>query len=266
MSLLETKCVVSFNCTYCNKHLSTKQNCNRHMKICKSKENYFEEENKKLKELLKEKDEQIHEKDEQIKFLKSLLETKNAPTTIINNNYKPTTSTNTINNNVNLNGKLSDLDPVDFEEMKEMFNKYFCEKYVDQGVEGLAHFICDVPCKDKIVTTDFARKLVKYKKPDNKVVDDPKASILLNTAIKQNADTIIDKAEDRYQYFQSQIKEARQDDIEPDKSDIEKRNQTKRLKTIATKAKGDMPVKLEAATNIIVMKGMENKNKISAIE
>jgi len=253
------------NCKFCNKVLTSKRNHDNHLLICKFKKDFeiesCKDEIKKLKDALL-------EKDEQIKNLKNIIESKNQPisTTIINNNYKPTTSTNTINNNVNLNGKLSDLDPVDFEEMKEMFNKYFCEKYVDQGVEGLAHFICDVPCKDKIVTTDFARKLVKYKKPDNKVVDDPKASILLNTAIKQNADTIIDKAEDRYQYFQSQIKEARQDDIEPDKSDIEKRNQTKRLKTIATKAKGDMPVKLEAATNIIVMKGMENKNKISAIE
>ena len=265
MSLLETKCVLSFNCTYCNKHLSTKQNCNRHMKICKSKENYFEEENKKLKELLKEKDEEIYKKDEKIMFLKSLLETKNSPATIINNNYKPTTSNNTINN-INLNGKLVDLDPIDFNEMKEMFNNFFSEKYVDKGLEGLAHFLCDIPCKDKIVTTDFSRKLVKFKKLDNQFVDDPKANILLSTAIKQNADTIIDKAEGRYQYFQSQIKEAREDDIEPDKSDIEKRNQTKKLKKIATKAKDDIPVKLEEATNIIVMKGMENKNKICAIE
>jgi hypothetical protein len=265
MSLLETKCVLSFNCTYCNKQLSTKQNCNRHMKTCKSKQNYFEEENKKLKQLLKEKDEEIYKKDEKIMFLKSLLETKNSPATIINN-YKPTTSNNTINNNINLNGKLVDLDPIDFNEMKEMFNNFFSEKYVDKGIEGLAHFLCDIPCKDKIVTTDFSRKLVKYKKPDNQVVDDPKAHILLSTAIKQNADTIIDKAEGRYQYFQSQIKEARQDDIEPDKSDIEKRNKTKKLKKIATKAKGDISVKLEEATNIIVMKGMENKNKICAIE
>lgn len=238
------------------------------MKTCKSKQNYLEEENKKLQEENKLLKNTIIEKEEQIKLLKSLLENRvSAPTTIINNNnYKPTTSTNTINNNVNLNGKIADLDPVDFEEMKEMFNNFFCAKYVDDGLEGLAHFICDVPCKNKLVTTDFARKLIKYKKPDNQVVDDPKANILLNTAIKQNADTIIDKAEDRYQYFLSQIKEARQDDIEPDKSDIEKRNKTKRLKNIATKAKGDITVKLEQATNIIVMKGMENKNKICAIE
>ena len=264
MSSIIEKNKTNFNCTYCKKELSTKQNCSRHMNICKSKQDYLNEENKKLQEENKLLKQILIEKEEQIKFLKNLLENKsNAPTIINNNNnYKP----NTINNNVNLNGKLADLVPVDFEEMKEMFNKYFCAKYVDEGLEGLAHFICEVPCKDKIVTTDFARKLIKYKKPDNQLVDDPKASILLNTAIKQNADTIIDKAEDRYQYFLSQIKEAREEDIEPDKSDIQKRNQTKRLKNIATKAKGDIPIKIEQATNIVIMKGMENKNKICAIE
>jgi hypothetical protein len=252
------------NCTFCNKVLTSKRNHDNHLLICKFKKDFelavCQDELKKLKDTLL-------EKEEQIKILKNIIDSKNQPvsTTIINNNYKPTTSNNTINN-INLNGKLVDLDPIDFNEMKEMFNNFFSEKYVDKGIEGLAHFLCDIPCKDKIVTTDFSRKLIKYKKPDNQVVDDPKANILLSTAIKQNADTIIDKAEDRYQYFQSQIKEAREDDIEPDKSDIEKRNQTKKLKKIATKAKGDTPVNLEQATNIIIMKGMENKNKICAIE
>ena len=90
---------------------------------------------------------------------------------------------------------------------------------------------------------------------------------MLKTAIKQNADTIIDKAEDRYQYWRQQIKDAREYDVEPDETDIKNRNHTKNLKSIATKAKNDMPVKLEEATNVILMKGMENKNNIAgAIE
>ena len=67
--------------------------------------------------------------------------------------------------------------------------------------------------------------MILFKTSEEQLVADPKASILLNTAIKQNADTIIDKAEDRYQYYISQIREAREDDIEPDNIDVEKKNQ-----------------------------------------
>lgn len=256
-------------CYFCKKELTSKRNYDNHLLICKYKKDHDltvrQEENNQLQEENKRLKQTLCDKEEQINFLKSLLENKNAPSTTIINNYKPTNSTNTINNN-NVNLKLSNIDPVDFEEMKEMFEKQFCSKYIDKGLEGLANFLCDVPCKNKIVTTDFARKLVKYKNPDNQVVDDPKANILLKTAIKQNADTIIDKAEDRYQYWQQQIKDAREEDIEPDESDIKHRNHTKKLKTIATKAKNNLSIKLEEATNIILMNGMENKNNICAIE
>lgn len=263
MSNLEEKDDACLICSYCNKKLSTKSSCIRHMKICKLKRFEFEEENKLLRQIL-------NEKDEQIKLLKSLLENKSSSnTTIINNNYKTNSnSTNSINtiNNI-MNSKISNLEPINFEEMKQMFEEKFSAKYIDKGIEGLANFLCDVPCNNKIITTDFSRKLVKYKNAENQVVDDPKANILLKTAIKQNADTIIDKAEDRYQYWKQQIKDAREDDIEPDETDIKHRNHTKNLKTIASKAKNDIPVKLEEATNVILMKGMENKINIAgAIE
>ena len=272
-----------FYCEFCDKKLSSKRNCIRHMDTCKIKKQNFEKdfhhiqnENRSLKQSLNEKDEEnkllkqlLNEKDEQIKLLKSLLENKSSNTTIINNNYKTNSNSNNSINTVNniVNSKISSLEPIDFEEMKQMFEEKFSAKYIDKGIEGLANFLCEVPCNNKIITTDFSRKLVKYKNSENQVIDDPKANILLKTAIKQNADTIIDKAEDRYQYWRQQIKDAREDDVEPDETDIKNRNHTKNLKTIATKAKNDMPVKLEEATNVILMKGMENKNNIAgAIE
>jgi len=95
---------------------------------------------------------------------------------------------------------------------------------------------------------------------------DPIANILLNTAIKQNADTIIDKAEDRYQYWKSQINDAREEDIEPDSSDLENKEHTKKLKNIAQKAKNNISVDSTNATNFIVLKGMENKSVVNTIE
>ena len=149
--------------------------------------------------------------------------------------------------------------------MKKQFENKLSNKYIDKGIEGIAHFISEIPCQNKFITTDYSRKIVTYK-TDNQIVVDPKANILLNTAIKQNADTIIDRAEDRYQYWNQQIKDARDDDVEPDKTDIKNRNRTKNLKTIASKAKNDVPIEIEDAANVIILKGMENKIVVNAIE
>jgi len=58
-SVIEKK--VKYCCNFCNKQLSTKQNCTRHMDICKSKKYYFEEENRKLKEELEKLKLELHE-------------------------------------------------------------------------------------------------------------------------------------------------------------------------------------------------------------
>lgn len=259
------------NCTFCNKVLTSKRNYDNHSLICKSKKDFelatSQDEIKKLKDLLLEKEKILLEKDEQIKILKNIIDSKNqtVSTTIINN-YKPTNSTNTINNNVNISSKIADLEPIDFDEMKTLFENKFGSKYIDNGMTGLATFLCEVPCKNKVLATDFSRKIVAYKTSDKQIIVDPKANILLNTAIKQNADTILDKAEDRYQYWKQQIKDAREEDIEPDETDIKHRDYTKNLKTIATKVKNDVPINSKEATDIILMKGMENKNNMCAIE
>jgi GH43 family beta-xylosidase len=141
-----------------------------------------------------------------------------------------------------LTNKVEHLEPINFEEMKQQFINQFSNKYIDKGVEGLAQFICEIPCFNKFITTDYGRKTISFKlsEPKNQLVNDPKASILLNNTIKQNADTIIDKAEDRYQYFLSQIAEAREEDLEPDQSDVDKKNKTRELKTIAQNAKNNI--------------------------
>ena len=260
------------NCTFCSKVLTSKRNYDNHLLICKSKKDFelelCQNEIKKLKELLLEKEKLLLEKEEQNKILKNIIDSKNqnVSTTIINNNYKPTNSTNTINNNLNISSKIADLEPIDFDEMKTLFENKFGSKYIDNGIAGLATFLCEVPCKNKVLATDFSRKIVAYKTSDKQIIVDPKANILLNTAIKQNADTILDKAEDRYQYWKQQIKDAREEDMEPDETDIKHRDYTKNLKTIATKVKNDVSIISKEATDIILMKGMENKNNIYAIE
>lgn len=245
-------------CIYCDKQFSTKQNTLLHMNKCNCKNLY--EENKKIKEELEKIKIEVIKKDEIINFQKSLLE-----------NYKnPLNQTNTQNNitifntTPTLKDLIANLEPIDFEEMKNRFENDLSNKYIDKGIEGIARFICDIPCNNKIFTTDYSRKVITYKTQEHIIVD-PKGSILLNTALKQNADTIIDKTEDRYNYWKLQVKEARDDEIEPDVIDIENKKHTKKLLKIASKAKQNVSVSPVEATNIFVMKGIENKN-YTAIE
>ncbi len=264
-------------CVYCEREFSSKSNNKKHQNICKKnplndtddkrKIKVFEEQKqeiKKLKSIIIARDEKLKEKDEHITLLKSIIETQSRQhPTIINNS-----NTNTINNTISLTNKIEHLEPINFEEMKQQFINEFSNKYVDKGVEGVAQFICEIPCCNKFITTDYGRKMILFRlsEPKDQVVNDPKASILLNKTIQQNADTIIDKAEDRYQYFLSQIAEAREEDLEPDQSDVDKKNKTRELKMIAQNAKNNIPIDSIDATNVIILKGMENKVIVNGIE
>lgn len=250
-----------------------------HLTICKIKKenehikNTNELESLKLKQerLITEntnlKNENINLKSE-IEHLKNIIENKHESIKQINNN----TNTNLINNSniiinngsTNLKDLIANLEPIDFAEMKNSFENDLSNKYIDKGIEGIARFICDIPCQNKIFTTDYSRKVIAYKTQEQIIVD-PKGSILFNTALKQNADTIIDKTEDRYNYWKLQVKEAYDDEIDAHDIDIENKKHTKKLLNIATKAKQNVSVSPIEATNIFVMEGIANKN-YTAIE
>lgn len=247
-------------CEFCKKTFSTKQSCNIHKTKCKIKDQ-IEQKNKI--EILKDENKKLKE---EIIFLKSIIENNSTHQDKISKQVNNTQNNITIFNTTtpNLKDLISNLEPIDFEEMKNRFENDLSNKYIDKGIEGIARFICDIPCNNKIFTTDYSRKVITYKTQEHIIVD-PKGSILLNTALKQNADTIIDKTEDRYNYWKLQVKEARDDEIEPDVIDIENKKHTKKLLKIASKAKQNVSVSPVEATNIFVMKGIENKN-YTAIE
>lgn len=107
---------------------------------------------------------------------------------------------------------------------------------------------------------------MSYKTSPKQIVTDPNGTILLNTAIKQNAQTIIDKAEDRHKFWSEQVKEARLDEIEPYERDVKNKKHAAKLIKVASNAKRNIPVNSKEACNIIILKEMENKNNVNAIE
>lgn len=253
----------SLVCSFCKKSFSKKTNCQRHLSICKVKKDSEVITNINDIEQIKQEVEKLKN---EIVSLKILLESTRNHKQVNNSNNCNNTQNITINTSLSIKDLLSNLEPIDFNEMKNSFENNLSNKYIDKGIEGLARFICEVPCQNKFLTTDYARKVIAYKNPEQQIVVDPKANILINTAIKQNADIIIDKAEDRYQYWKTQVSDALEENIEPDRNDIENKIQTKHLKSMAEKAKTNISIESSNATNLIILKGMENKNVINCLE
>jgi len=274
----------SDTCLFCKKTFSRKSNCNTHLLTCKVKKDYehkeicnelnkYKIENSELKNQCNELISELNSVKKELDLYKNIVENKNK------NAFKEPNQANSnqINNNNNtqinifnttppqsLKDLINNLEPIDFNEIKSSFENDLSNKYIDKGIEGIARFICDVPCQNKILTTDYSRKVITYKTQEQIIVD-PKGSLLINTALKQNADTIIDKTEDRYNYWKDQVREAREDDITPHETDVENKKHTKKLLTIASREKHNLAISPLEATNIFVMKGIENKN-YNAIE
>jgi hypothetical protein len=263
----------SETCIYCKKTFSRKSNCQTHLLTCKVKREKdqlelcnevqtLKSENNKLNILCSELNSEVISLRKELELYKNIIDNqqhteKNNSNVFNNNNQQQINIFNTTT--PNLKDLIANLEPIDFAEMKNSFENDLSNKYIDKGIEGIASFICDIPCQNKIFTTDYSRKVIAYKTQEQ-IILDPKGSILFNTALKQNADTIIDKTEDRYNYWKLQVKEAYDDEIEPHEIDIENKKHTKKLLNIATKAKQNVLVSPIEATNIFVMKGIENKN------
>ena len=266
-------------CLFCQKSFKTKRNHQNHLSICKIKKEQEHLKNSNELYSLKLKYQSILLENNTLKNDITILnkELERLQNIIANKTKSDEKNSNQINNNNNtqinifnttppqsLKDLINNLEPIDFNEIKSSFEKDLSNKYIDKGIEGIARFICDVPCQNKILTTDYSRKVITYKTQEQIIVD-PKGSLLINTALKQNADTIIDKTEDRYNYWKDQVRGAREDDITPHETDVENKKHTKKLLTIASRAKHNLAISPFEAINIFVMKGIENKN-YNAIE
>ena len=255
-------------CNFCNKTYSTKFNLNKHQKICKSKIKTFEqlEREHKIKcDVIDKKDKELLEKDEQIAFLKSVIISYSS-----NNNNKENSSTTNIknfnqiiiNNNFTINDLISYLEPIDYKEISNAIDSYTI-KYMDEGYEGFAKFLCNHPCKEKFVTTDNNRNVVSYKTVENILIKDPQAQMLLTKSLKENANEILLKLNARKEYLtkmlDKNIGDLDDDEIEKEQKKIDEINQ---LRNSIKKITQDEIVINKKAVSIITKKGLRNYQTI----
>lgn len=263
-------------CKFCNKIYSTTSNLNKHYKICKSNPSFKSVETLNceiyhLKKLLLEKDKVIDNKEKEITYQKSIIDTyvKNIDKKCskqVNNTQTNSNNITIFNTTQTLKELLSSIEPINFQEIKNSVKENFNNNYIDKGIEGFATFLCDHPCKNKIITTDFSRGIIAYKTSDQDIVRDPEAIILMNKTIKDNADVILEKTEQRHNFWKDQINDCIDQDIQPEKTDIENKNLTKRLIKTANDCKKDIQIKSLEAANIIKRKTTENIQSLVQIK
>jgi hypothetical protein len=176
---------------------------------------------KEKNELLHKQNEELLKKDEEIEFLKTLLlsftNNSQKKETNINNSKNQINITN-INQTFSLTDIVSTLEPIDFSEIANSIN-CFTIKYMDEGHEGFAKFLCNHPCKEKFITTDHNRSVISYKTSENVIIKDPQAQMLLNRSLKENAEELLARLEQRKEYLNEKLDSSLSelDDIEIDK-------------------------------------------------
>jgi hypothetical protein len=197
--LLQGKTLKStFKCIGCEKIFSRKFELSRHLEICnknievkfkselilqkesyeklilKQKENYKKVIMKQKKEFSEVKDK--YEK--QIKELQDKLEN-----IAIKAAERPTIQNN---NNSRINQIINNLQPLKVDDFKE-HTQHLTIDHIKNGASGYAKYALEYPLKDKIICVDYARRKIKYKDENGKLVNDPEM-----TKISQNFFTAIE--------------------------------------------------------------------------
>jgi hypothetical protein len=228
---------IEFKCTYCNKVLSSKQILENHKNICTIKKNKdnelkqtykdFEKEINEKETKIKEKEFEIKQKDFEIKqkdniiikintklenFEKRELELKqqirelqDKLDKILNKAIdRPTTTNNTINNKFELNTFPSQ------KEIDRKIESQFNDKYILDGMKGIAQFVYDhiVKLEDGSMAYacyDTSRQIFKYKDENGNEIKDPKAVKLrkmIKPGLLRQSQTLLDYFNDECDYLE----------------------------------------------------------------
>jgi len=199
------------DCKYCNKVFTSKQSLIVHLNICNDKklQDKILEKDKEIEMLKKEKDREIEmlkmqneNYKEQIKDLQNKLDriankAIDKPTTF-------TTTNNTINNKFELNTFPSQ------KEIDRKIESQFNDKYILDGMKGIAQFVYDhiVKLEDGSMAYacfDTSRQIFKYKDENGNEIKDPKAVRLrkmIKPGLLRQSQTLLDYFNDECNYLE----------------------------------------------------------------
>ena len=219
--------IPNFYCDYCNKKFTSKQNLNIHLSTCKEKEfeqklkdkekgfeQKLKDKEKEFEQKLKDKEklnikiitenenykQQLEKQEKQIKELQDKLER------VLNKAIdRPTTThNNTINNKFELNTFPSQ------KEIDRKIESQFNDKYILDGMKGVAQFVYDhiVKLEDGSMAYacfDTSRQIFKYKDENGNEIKDPKAVKLrkmIKPGLLRQSQTLLDYFNDECDYLE----------------------------------------------------------------
>lgn len=174
----------TLKCQFCDKTLSSKHWLSLHIPKCPKNINtqpeYKELVNDiyELKTITSQKDTMILEKDKTIVKLETQIkELQEHLANIAEKAASRPTNVNTTQNNNRIEQIINNLTPVTDQRFKDNVDKLTLE-HIKAGAAGYATYALEFPLKDSIICTDFARKKIKYKNAEGRLVTDPEMMAL----------------------------------------------------------------------------------------
>ena len=110
---------------------------------------------------------------------------------------KDTTTTNNISNTI-----IEHLKPLDMDKLCDYSNNLSLE-HIQGGAEGYAKYAMEYPLKDKLLCSDYSRRICKYKNKEEQIITDPEMVILLG----KFCESIRDKNQELTEEYLATIKE-----------------------------------------------------------
>ena len=162
-------------CDSCGKNVSTKHRLVTHYQSCSvyKQEQYkteFKTEKQQLLKKICELEDVIIEKNKHIEKLEDKLEN-----IAIKAVQRPTTTNNM--NKTQINNFIQNMQPITTDHLIDNAPNLTIE-HVQKGASGYAEYALEYPLKDRVACVDYARRKIKFKDNEGKLVTDPEMARL----------------------------------------------------------------------------------------
>lgn len=184
-----------YKCDGCGKTFSRQYHLTRHQQTCNSNSKVCELENLVLK-LTTELDEfkfKLNEKERQAEELKTHIKELEKQMQEI---ALKAVSRSITTNKTQINNYIQNMQPVTNEHLIDNV-QHLTIDHIKKGPEGYAQYALEYPLKDRLLCVDYARRKVKFKDKEGKIITDPEMTSLATkffSSIKEKNKELICKS------------------------------------------------------------------------
>ena len=183
-----------YECTYCNKKISTQQQLNVHYTSCTKKkiqekvsiiQQHYD---RKVDEL---ELENLQLKQQNAKHEKTIQDLQDKLANIAIKAVQRPTTTNM--NKTNVNNFINNMEPITSAHLLEHTGKLTLE-HIQKGASGYAEYALEYPLKNRVACVDYSRRKLKFKDNEGNLITDPemiKLTPMFFDSIKDKSSEIV---------------------------------------------------------------------------